>query len=280
LPHQHAPKNLARPLTTESCSLYVPIHPNCKAGSVSSAKFEFEIDLLAGNDVATWLSDPTAPAWFQAIGSIIAIVVAIVVPWWQRHNALHDARTERARNDKDHVKRLCAALRAEFAAAREAADRQQHAATIVLQGAAKAREQGLKVREEPIARGSMVLTDAIVYRQIAAELGRLPPSLTERIIRFYAYALEMGRMADASPTAEQACENLLGLAPRLRMNAAWLVSTLDRFEAADFDLQADLNVPPSELLALAREAGYPIEQIAKERGFTLPVSASEHPKGA
>jgi hypothetical protein len=53
------------------------------------------------------------------------------------------------------------------------------------------------------------------------------------------------------------------------MNAAWLVRTLDRFEAANFDLGADLDVPPPELLALAREGGYPIEQIAKERGFNL-----------
>jgi nitroreductase len=230
--------------------------------------------------MATWLSDPTAPAWFQAIGSIVAIGVAVAVPWWQRRNALHDARTERARDEKEHVKRLCAALRAEFTAAREAADRQQHAVTRALQGVKEAREHGLKIKEEPIAQGSMVLTDAIVYRQIAAELGRFPPGLTERIVRFYAYALEMGRMADASPTAEQACENMLGSAPRLQMNAAWLVRTLDRFEAADFDLNADLNVPPPELLALAREVGYPIEEIARERGFTLPTTAGGEAKGA
>jgi hypothetical protein len=50
----------------------------------------------------------------------------------------------------------------------------------------------------------MSVTDAIIYRQIAAELGHLPPELITSVVLFYTQALDYGRFADAAPTAEQA----------------------------------------------------------------------------
>lgn len=38
----------------------------------------------------------------------------------------------------------------------------------------------------------MVTTDAIIYRQIAAELGQLPPELIKSVVLFYTLALALG----------------------------------------------------------------------------------------
>ncbi len=34
--------------------------------------------------IGTWLGDKDAPAWVQAVGSVLAILVAIGVAWWQK----------------------------------------------------------------------------------------------------------------------------------------------------------------------------------------------------
>jgi hypothetical protein len=47
-------------------------------------------------------------------------------------------------------------------------------------------------RSGPIQPGSMVTTDAIIYRQIAAELGQLPPELIKSVVLFYTLALALG----------------------------------------------------------------------------------------
>lgn len=38
-----------------------------------------------------------AAAWVQAIGSVVAILVAVAVPWWQRHKAVLDKREDERR---------------------------------------------------------------------------------------------------------------------------------------------------------------------------------------
>jgi hypothetical protein len=61
----------------------------------------------------------TAAAWVQAVGLIIAIGIAVWLPWWQRRRALRDALSDRARQEKEHLRRLAAGLRAEVTAAQD-----------------------------------------------------------------------------------------------------------------------------------------------------------------
>src|SRR5437899_821905 len=117
-----------------------------------------------------------SPAWVQAVGSVIAILVAVFVPWLQRRNALRDGARERALQEKQHLQRLTVGLREEIRAAGGAADRRRSAINQTFEALDQAQLRGAVVEDSgPIQPGSLSLTDAIVYKQIAAELGRLPP---------------------------------------------------------------------------------------------------------
>jgi hypothetical protein len=121
----------------------------------------------------------------------------------------------------------------------------------------------------------MSVTDAIIYRQIAAELGRLPPNLITSVVLFYALALDYGRIADAAPTAEQAYTHLQSLAPRLKMYGARLIKTMEKFEASGFSLDADIEPTPAELRILAAQVGYPLDEIARERGIDINATGQQ-----
>lgn len=218
--------------------------------------------------MSRWLSDSGAAAWVQAIGSVVAILVAIWVPAWQRQFALRDARAERAGQEKEHLRRLTAGLRAEIYAVLDAANCQKFAVERTLEQLKEARGKGATVVSGgPIQPGSMVVTDAIVYRQIAAELGRLPPELIKTVVLFYTLALDFGRLADGASTAQGAYETIQDIAPRLKMHAALLIRTLDKFEASDFMVDADIRLKPEEVKELATKVEYPLAQVLKERGF-------------
>jgi len=212
------------------------------------------------------------PAWVQAVGSVIAILVAVFVPWIQRRNVLRDAAIERGRQDKEHLQRLTVGLREEIRAASGAADRRQFAIARTLQEIQGAVRGGATIKETgPVHPGSLSLTDAIVYKEIAGELGRLPPELIKAIVTFYSLALEVGRIADGAPTAMQAYGEILGLLPRLKTHSAILVRTLEKFEQAGFAANSDIRPTPAEVRRFATDAGYPLDEIAKERGIELPT---------
>ena len=150
----------------------------------------------------------------------------------------------------------------------DAVNRQKFAAKRALKALHQARERGAMIQGTgPILPGSMVSTDAIVYRQIAAELGRLPSELIKSVVTFYSLALELGRLADSASTAQIAYETILQLAPRLMTHAAILIRTLENFEASDFAVNADVRPKPDEVRTIATQMGYPIDQILSERGF-------------
>jgi len=44
---------------------------------------------------------------------------------------------------------------------------------------------------------------------------------------------------------------------------------LDKFEALGFLVNADIRVTPEEVKELAVKAGYPLTELARERGITL-----------
>jgi hypothetical protein len=219
------------------------------------------------SSLLSWLCDPGAPAWVQAVGSVIAVLIAVWIPARQRRNSLRDASTDRQRQEKEHLKRLTTGLRAEIDAALEWTKRRQQAIEPVLKGLQDARASGVAIKREPIQPGSIVVTDAIVYRAIASELGRLPPELIRSVVLFYTLALDLGRIADGAPTAEEAYKNLHSNVPRLKMHAALLTKTLDKLEACGFMVDADVRPKPDEIRDLAIEVGYPIDQVMRERGI-------------
>ncbi|HEV2303402.1 MAG TPA: hypothetical protein VGR91_17690, partial [Stellaceae bacterium] len=167
----------------------------------------------------------------------------------------------------EHLRRLTAGLRAEIEAALEAAARQQSTIEQTITTVNSAVEAGATITHRPIQPGSLTLTDAIVYRQVAAEIGRFPPDVIRATVQFYASALEVGRLADAAPTALKAFEILKDLAPRLRMSAAMLIKTLEKFEATGFAAHASLRLAPAEVRELAKKVGYLLADVLKERGI-------------
>jgi heme exporter protein D len=218
-----------------------------------------------------WLSDTAAPAWVQAVGTIVAILIAVLVPWWQRRNVLKDAATDRALREKEHLRRLTAGLREEIRAASDAATRRESAIKCTLAKLEKALKGGAVLKETgPIQPGSLSLTDGTIYRQIASELGRLPPELIKAVVSFYAGALEIDRISNSAPTALQAYQSVLPMLPRAKTYAAIVVRTLDKFEASDFATDADIRPTPQEVRDFSVAAGYPLDDIARERGITLP----------
>jgi hypothetical protein len=218
------------------------------------------------------LSNANTPAWVQAIGSVLAILVAVWIAAWQRSKSLRDAAADRVRQEREHLDRLTTALRAEINAALETADRHQNVITPGLQMLQKARAMEATIKNDPIHPGSMSVTDAIIYRQIASEVGRLPPDLITSVVRFYTQAMDYGRFADAAPTAEQAYTQLQPLAPRLKMAAALLIKTMEKFEASGFALDADIKPTPADVRTIAARVGYPLEEIARERGLDINTS--------
>jgi hypothetical protein len=208
----------------------------------------------------------TAAAWVQAVGSVAAILVAIYVPWRQRRNA----SAEREQLETQRLQHLIAALRAEITSAQSAADRWGATINQTLAGLRRAQTQGVTiVNNGPIQPGSLTLTDAILYKEVAGELGRVPPDLVERIVQFYSLTFDMGRIANGASTATRAYEEVLGMLPRFKMNAALLILTLDKFQKSGFRTDVDLHLTADEARRLATETGYPLDDVLKERGLTL-----------
>jgi hypothetical protein len=68
------------------------IGPESNIGSSRVATFLVSVAHFFG---ASTVHDGDYAAWAQAIGSIAAILVAVAVPWWQRHNEQIDRHLER-----------------------------------------------------------------------------------------------------------------------------------------------------------------------------------------
>jgi len=223
--------------------------------------------MQTGTDVA---------AWVQAIGSIIAILVAIAIPAWQRWASLRDARTDQCQQAKERAKRMVAALKAEVIAAIAALERQLFATKQTLLKIRAGRQAGAQILNHgPISPGSMIFTDGVIYRQVAAELGRLPADLVSSMVQFYAMALEMTRLAESSSSAETAYEIMQDLIPRALMCGELLRLSMDKFERSDFEFRVDLRPTPDEMSKLAKKVGYPLQELMQERGISWPQPEPE-----
>jgi hypothetical protein len=193
-------------------------------------------------------------------------LVAVYVPWRQHRHEV----SKRARQDKEHLRRLTAGFRAEVLAASKTANRREFAIKHTFQTVEQAQRSGLTVTEPgPIQPGSLSLSDATLYKQMAAELGRFPPAIISNIVSFYSLIFDTDRISDSAPTAVQAYRELLGALPKFKMYAAILVAILNKFETAEFSTDADLNFKPDEMRKMAAETGYSLDEVLKERGLAL-----------
>lgn len=217
-----------------------------------------------------WLSNPLAPAWAQAIFAGLAIIGAVAVTAWQRSSAARDAHTEQMRQEREHLKRLTIGLKAEILAALQTVNAQQDALRQTLTQLAAARDRGAVIAATgPIRPGSMAITDETIYRQVAADIGRLPAGVIKWLVRFYGYAAQVRRLTEAAPQAVEAYKILSENGCRLRLAAELALRVLDKLEEAGFSTVVDIQVTPVEIKELAAKTGYPLEELARERGFLV-----------
>jgi hypothetical protein len=192
-------------------------------------------------------------SWVEAIGTVGAVVSAIAL--WRVDREAN--RQSEIRADREHMRRMVAGLRAEVRAALEAADTRRTATEgIVAPGATV-------INQPPPPIGSLAITSGIVYRQVAAEMGKLPPSMIQHVVSFYERAQELERVAGAGSTAADAFSTVHSLVPRLAMFGAMLISLLDKFEAAGFDPDARLEFSHEELQAMSRRTSYPLDEVIR-----------------
>lgn len=205
-------------------------------------------------------------SWVGAIGSAGALIAAV---WLWRLDRAREHREE-ARKEKEHLRRLITGLRAEIVAAIEASKHQQEGVDGALAAAEQARKSGgVIVDRGPVRPGSMAITDAIIYCEVASELGRLPPEIIRHVVGFYARAREIGRFVEAAASAVSAYATVRDLAPRIRMGGAMCINALDKFERSGFSPDADLKPTLDEMREMAKQTGYPLDAIARDRGFKV-----------
>jgi hypothetical protein len=165
----------------------------------------------------------------------------------KQHLARRDAIAQDRRNQLENTRRLVAGLRAEINAAMASAEREGTAATVMLANLAHARIAAVPIKDpKPPAPELLVITDAIIYRQLAQDLGRLPPVLIEQVINFYTAALDIPRVAAIGDTASGCYEVMRDLAPRLKRNGRVVLAMLDNFEKSNFAPDADLTLTPEQ----------------------------------
>ncbi len=195
-----------------------------------------------------WFFDSATPAWVQAFATFVALLIAIAVPALQRHAQLRDAEIDRQRRKKEYLRRLTAGLRAEIIAALSAGQRQQETIERTFAQVQEAVRNGAKIKETgPVNSGSMALTDGIIYREIASEIGRFPTEVVRQVVQFYSITFDASWRAEAAPTAIEAYDFMRSVAPRFRMHAAVLIRILDKFEASDYAVDANLKLDAAEM---------------------------------
>ena len=204
-------------------------------------------------------------SWVGAIGAVGTVVVAVFL--W-RADRRHERR-EIARNDRERVQRIVIALKAEINSAMTVAKRQRFSVGRTLAALNEALKEGVDVgASETLPADSMTIVDTIVFRALAADIGRLPIEIITNTTEFYSLARDLERhalMGDAITVFRNRAE----LLPRLLMHGAITLRIFDRFLAADCAPGTDLKLAKEELLALAKEVEYPLEEIARGQGITV-----------
>jgi hypothetical protein len=139
----------------------------------------------------------------------------------------------------------------------------------ILEDVEEAKRKAIPIIDRPLRPGAMTITDGIIYRRVAAELGRFPPAIVGELVGFYTRAIEIARIASLSTSGLGGFTVVKELAPRVRIHGAMLLARLEKFERSGYSTDADTAPTREELMAMARAVEYPVEDIARDRGFKL-----------
>jgi hypothetical protein len=206
-------------------------------------------------------------SWVQAVGSIGAILAAAVLWWFDQRSV----RRKDAEREKEFLRRLVAALRAELAMAVETAQINYESCALTLKAWEARAALGLPLDRSPFPPRAFAFTDATVYRSMASQLGRLRADLVSEVVKFYSLAAQSETNAQMG-TTEGGTRVVYDHAPRLATTGELLNRKLDRFEKADFSLTVDLKPSRDEIIQTARRFHYDIERIARERGVDIAAA--------
>jgi hypothetical protein len=211
-----------------------------------------------------------AAAWVQAIGSVVAILVAVAIPAWQRWASQRDAEKSQRERNYSELCRLVAAFRAEIEQAVEAAGHWYFGVKVGLSSIESARKAGKQIIDRgPLSVASTTITDATIYNALSSEIGRFPPQLICEIVQFYEGARQLNRIVSSTPTVIESIRSAYELLPRIRICGAITIRRLAKYESSGFDASADLTPSQAELLSLTREYEYPLDKVLTEFGLTL-----------
>ena len=218
---------------------------------------ELRISISLGDNIA---------AWVQAIFSGGAIIAAVVL--WRA-----DANERKQRENKEkraHLQSIVVTLRSEVFYALEAAEiRMETFSSLHTKSSTFQIDTDFEVPPE-----GLEITTATVYKAIAPELGNLPPTLAEAVVDFYSKAAEMQRVLIVDTRLNNLdksalLKNIRHLMPRIRMKGELLLLQLDKFEKSGFEGNIEFSPSAEELKTVADKVGYPLKEVAAERGFQL-----------
>lgn len=203
------------------------------------------------------------PGWVQAIGSAGAIIVAVVLWRFDRQREV----ISQEKMDRERTRRLVAGLRAEIRYALESTERHWSAMKLVLAQTKQAMAAGKTIRDGSFPNQLFALTDAVIFRELASELGQLPPILIENIVSFYSFARDIERLAGTEESTLRSFKLVEGLIPRLRFSGELTLAMLEQFELRNFNADADVNVGTDKLQQIAKRVEHPLDGNSKVKGL-------------
>jgi hypothetical protein len=212
-------------------------------------------------------------AWGQTIGALIAIVIAIIVPV-RMHQvercAARESDAEEARLSRRHI---ASAIHADLTATIGALDVVEETMKHTMRQLEEARTLGQPIKNAPSYPGMAKINDGVIYKAVAADIGRLPPALMESIIEFYGRCTVIETLANSSDTIDRACDLIIPMIPRFKMGAEMIKMKIKLFEKAKYEMDADLTPSQQAILDAADRVHYPIREIAAASGVDIANAA-------
>lgn len=204
---------------------------------------------------------PGWASWAQVIGTFVALAIAIAVPAAQHR--MDERRRQKEQRDHSRTARqqIVAALTAEI----EATDRilEAKVKTIEMVLAAVEKGEGTKDLSKHPSH-PLWISDRVVYKAAASNLGLLPADIVASVVRYYA---EIGQAEDTAAYTTDLLTMFRAIKPTLpyvRMRGEILRRELEKYGNCDFSDVPDLKLTIDEIKLAARKTGYDLEPYLQE----------------
>lgn len=212
---------------------------------------------------------PGLASWTQALGAILALLIAIYVPWDQHRKETLARKLESIQQQKSMRQKLTAGLSAEVKAIDEVLESRYETAKQVLDKLAVAEMAGRPIDTGDLPADAIHVTDAAIYRAVTQDLGVLPTELIGSIVSFYTLISQVEHTASLSTSFEGVLDVQVSMIPRLRMSGGFLRIALERYVRSDFQDEIDVQPSNEEARAEAARVSYPLHEIAAQFGKVL-----------